>query len=248
MDSRTLTFTTLSLIVGFIGGFVLANKLNGTEIAELRAQTSQRPAANSNTAQSATPGSQPTLTAEELREKIAEADRNSGNFIFQKDLGIALYRYAAMQQDEQMLTEAARILERADSLKPRDFDVLVALGNAHFDIGFYKEDAASFQTARDVYTRALEIRPNDPDVQTDVGISYFIQQPPALDRAAAQLKKVTDANPNHGRSLQFLVQTYIKQNKLPDAEKALARLKSIEPSNPAITDLSTKLSAAQAGS
>jgi tetratricopeptide (TPR) repeat protein len=248
MDTRTITFIVLAAIVGFIGGFVLANKLNGTEIAELRAQTAQRPAANSNSAQTATAGTQPALTTEELRAKITEADENPKNFVFQKDLGVALYRYAAMQQDEQLLAEAARILERADSLKPKDFDVLVALGNAHFDLGFYKEDAKSFQTARDVYTKALEVRPNDPDVQTDFGITYFLQQPPALDKAAAELQKVSAMNPNHGRSLQFLVQTLIKQNKLPDAERALARLKSIDSANPAITDLTSKLSAAQAGS
>jgi tetratricopeptide (TPR) repeat protein len=247
MEKNSVIFIILALVVGFIGGFVLANKLNGSEIAELRAQSAQKPPANSNTM--AQPSSTDvTLTPEELQAKIAEADKNPTNAAYQKDLGIALYRYAAMKQDDDLLIEAVRILERADTLKPKDFDILVALGNAHFDIGFYKEDAAQFQAARDVYTKALQVKPGDVDVQTDFGITYFLQKPPALDKAAAELQKVSELNPNHSRSLQFLVQTYIKQNKLPDAERALARLKSIEPKNPAITDLSTKLSAAQAGS
>jgi tetratricopeptide (TPR) repeat protein len=245
MDTRIITFIALAAIVGFIGGFVLANKLNGSEMAELRAQTAQKQPANTNPVQST---GEATLTAEELQAKIAEADKNPQNFVFQKDLGVALYRYGAMKQDEDLLAEAARILERADALKPKDFDILVALGNAHFDIGFYKEDAKSFQTAREVYTKALEVKPGDADVQTDFGITYFLQQPPALDKAAAELQKVSAMNPNHSRSLQFLVQTLIKQNKLNEAERALARLKSIDPSNSAITDLGIKLSAAQAGS
>src|SRR5688500_16743141 len=139
MDTRSITFIFLAAIVGFIGGFVLANKLNGSQIAELRAQAAQKQPTNRNASQSST-SKEPELTTEEQRAKIAYAYKSPQNFGFQKDLGIALYRYGAMKQDDGLLLEAARILERADSLRPRDFDVLVALGNAHFDIGFYKED------------------------------------------------------------------------------------------------------------
>ena len=189
----------------------------------------------------------PELSEEEIRSKIEEADKNPGNFAFQKDLGTALYRYAAMKQDVASLTQAVRILDRANLLNSKDFDVLVALGNAHFDIGFFEEDAARFQKAREVYGRALGIRPGDADVSTDLGITYFLQKPPAYDKAVAELKKVSETNPKHERSLQFLVQTFIKQNKLPDAEKTLVKLKSINPGSPAITELTSQISAARSG-
>ena len=136
----------------------------------------------------------------------------------------------------------------ANSLNSSDFDVLVALGNAHFDIGFYEKSAASFQTARDVYMKALAVKPGDPDVQTDFGLTYFLQEPPSYDKAAAELAKVSASHPTHERSLQFLVQTYVKQNKVSEAEKALAKLRGVNPANPMISELSSKISAARAGS
>jgi tetratricopeptide (TPR) repeat protein len=244
MHKNTVIFVIVAAVAGFIGGFLLANSLNRSEMATLRAQNGRTETANSNTSQ----GQPETeLTSDEISSKIAEADKNPGNFAFQKDLGIALYRYATMKQDEDLLNESARILDRANALNNRDFDVLVALGNAHFDIGYAKKDNARFQTARDIYSKALEIKPGDPDVSTDRGLTYFFQNPPAYDQAAAELEKISEANPKHQRSLQFLVQAYVKQNKFADAEKALAKLKSINPSNPSIAELTSQITAAQSG-
>lgn len=241
MHRNTIAFVIVAAIAGFIGGFWLANSINRSAVNSLAPQTG---IVNANVSQSS---GQLDLSAEELRGKIAEADRNPDNFAFQKDLGVALYRYAAMKQDAGLLAEAVRILERGNSLNAKDFDVLVALGNAHFDIGFYKKDATSFQKARDVYSKALAVKPGEPDVQTDLGLTYFLQEPPAYDKAVTELTKVSDADPKHERSLQFLVQTFVKQGKLGDAEKALAKIKSINPSNPAITELAAQISAAQSG-
>lgn len=244
MHRNTLAFVIAAAIGGFIAGFWLANSLNRSAGNSTTAAPVQWSNTNSNTAQVA---NETDLTIDELRTKIAEADKNPSNFAFQKDLGTALYRYAAMKQDPSLLNEAVRILERGDSLNPKDFDILVALGNANFDIGFYKRDAASFQKARDLYTRALAINPDDADVKTDFGLTFFLQEPPAYDKAVTELTKVSAANPKHERSLQFLVQTFVKQGKLADAEKALAKIRDINPSNPAIAELTTQISSAQAG-
>jgi len=243
MHRNTLAFVIAAAIGGFIGGFWLANSLNRTALNSLGGQAAQPLSANSTTQSSA----ETDLSSHELRAKIAEADRNPSNFAFQKDLGIALYRYAAMKQDARLLNEAVRILERGKSINAKDFDLLVALGNGHFDIGFYKKDAASFQTARDTYAEALELKPADSDVRTDLGLTYFLQEPPQYDRAVAELTKVSDANPKHDRSLQFLVQAYVKQGKLPEAGTALAKINAINPSNPAIPELTSQISAAQTG-
>jgi len=137
-------------------------------------------------------------------------------------------------------------------LTPREYwtgqfhsDVLVSCGNAHFDIGFAKKDAAEYKKARDIYTDALELKPNDADVSTDLGLTYFLQEPPAYDKAATELQKVVDANPKHTRSLQFLVRVLTKQNKLADADKALAKLKNIDPNYDAIPELTADIAAAR---
>ena len=243
MHKNTILFVIIAAFAGFVGGFWLANSINRSAA---NTAISQKPPANSNSNSLQTKG-EPDLTDDELKAKIAEADKNPDNFAFQKELGIALYRYAAMKQDPSVLAESARILDRANSLNSKNFDVLVAAGNAHFDIGFAKKDAAQYQKAREIYTRVLEIKPGDADVSTDLGLTYFLQEPPAYDKAVAQLQKVSDANPKHTRSLQFLVRVFVKQNKLPEAEKALAKLKGIDPNYDAIPDLTSEISAARGG-
>jgi len=244
MQKNTILYVIIAALAGLIAGFLLTNFFNRSEMNALRAQVEQ-----SKTSKPAdTKGSEDnTLSPDEIKAKIAEADKNPTNLSFQKDLGIALYRYSAMKQDPALLTEALRILTRANSIDDKDFDVLVALGNAHFDTGYDKDDAASFEKARTIYTKALGQKPDDPDVRTDLGLTYFVQKPPDYDKAAAELLRVSRGNPKHERSLQFLVQIYVKQNKPADAEKTLNQLKSINPSNPAIADLTQQVAAAKGG-
>lgn len=233
----------VALFAGFVGGFWLANSINRSAINTAVPQKSTAPSNSANKQAK----EEPELTDEEINAKIAEADKNATNFGFQKDLGTALYRYAAMKQDENLLAEAARILARANSINSKDFDVLVALGNAYFDIGFAKKDATHYQKARDTYSDALAIKPGDADVSTDLGLTYYLQEPPSYDKAAAQLQKVVDANPKHTRATQFLVRVFVKQKKLAEAEKALASLKAIDPNYDAIPDLTSEISAARNG-
>lgn len=242
MEKNTILVATITLLVGFIGGFLLANSINRSEMNAMRAQAG--PSSASNTSQ---PGNNddPSLSQDEIRAKIAEADKNADNFTFQKDLGIGLYRYGAMKQDLGVLAESARILTRANSLDPKDFDVLVNLGNAHFDIGFAKKEQASFENAREFYNKALAIKPDDPNVRTDLGISYYVQPTPDYMRASDELQKVVAANPRHDRSMQFLAQIYVAQNKISEAEKLLAKLKEANPTNPALKDLASQIGAAR---
>jgi tetratricopeptide (TPR) repeat protein len=241
MQKNTLLLVTLALFVGFAGGFWLANSINRS------ATNSGGPLpvpSNSNSQQTK---QDPDLTDDEIKAKIDEADKTPTDFTFQKQLGISFYRYAAMKNDQNLFRQSVRILDRAHSLNPKDLDVLVTLGNAHFDLGFAQKDTAEFQKARETYSKALAVKPGDVDVQTDLGISYFVQEPPDYDKAAAELQKVPDTTEKGSRALQFLVQIFVKQNKLPEAEKTLAKLKTIDPKNDAIPELATLISDAHAG-
>ena len=231
-------FIILGLIGGFAGGFILANKLNASEIATLR---SQSVSTNSNSAKS----TDDTLGNDEIESKIAEADKNPTNFDFQKNLGISLYRYAAMKQQPELIERSMRILERANSLNAKDADVLTTLGNAQFDLGFARKDLALFEKARASYQQALTIKPNDADVQTDLGISYFVQEPPEYDKAVLELQKVAAGNPKHTRALQFLTRAYLKQGKVVDAERTMDKIIEIAPSDPSITELRAAISDAK---
>jgi tetratricopeptide (TPR) repeat protein len=241
MDKNSILLAIVTLLVGFIGGFFLANSINRSEINSMRTQTS-----TISSTPTAANSAEPKLSAEEIRAKVEEADRNPTNFQFQKDLGIGLYRYGASEQDVGILSEAARLLARANSLDGKDVDVLTHLGHAYFDLGFARKDMASFEKARELYVKIIALKPEDADIRTDLGISYYVQPEPDYAKAAVELQKVIDANPRHDRSMQFLAQVYIEQGKLEDAEKLVAKIRGINPSSKSVQDLTAQIERAKA--
>jgi len=245
MDKNTVLYVTAALLLGFIGGFLLANSMNRSEINALRAQPTQATASNSNGSTASADDKEPSLSDAEIQAKIADADKNPANFEYQKNLGTALYKYASMKSLPDLLPDTVRILERADSLNSKDPDVIVALGNAHFDIGFAKKDASEFQKARDDCARALVLRPDDADVQTDNAITWYVQPSPDYAKAVAALERVAAANPKHTRSMQFLAESYIKLGRTADAQKVVDKIKSINPTDSAIPALTKELAGAQ---
>ena len=238
MNSRLLTVAILAAIVGLIGGFLLANGLNRSTLNALKTQLEQRtPGANTATG---TTGDL-TVDPEEIKSKIAEADANPTDFAFQKSLGRGLYRFATIKRDTELIQEAKRILVRANTLDPKDYDVLVDLGNAYFDTGYFRKDSASFKLARETYEKALSVKPTDADVHTDYALSFYVDEPADLKKAAEEFQKALKINPKQERALQFLTSTYIRESDFPAAEKTLAQLKLANPKNDAISGLESQI-------
>ena len=236
MGKKTIWISVLAVIISFIGGFLLANALNRTEIAALQAENGRLKSA------SAQPSAGPDLSTDEIRQRIAEADGNPGNFSFQKNLGLALYRYGAMKQDAGLLTDTSRILERANNLNPKDYEIIVALGNVYFDLGYINKDNKQFQKAREFYEKALSQRPADVDVRTDLGLTYFLENPPQNEKAIEEFQKSLQENPQHEKTLQFLIQAYLKTGKRVEAENSLAELKKINPNAPSLAEIEKQIS------
>lgn len=224
MNTKTAGLLIAAIILSFFGGFYLANTLNRSEIEMLKAGKTPPANLSQNEAEQ-------TLSPEEIRQKIAEADANPGDIQFQKSLGMALYRYAAMKQDARLLSEVSRLLLRVDEKNPNDREVTITLGNLFFDIGYFQKDNESLKKAQQYYQRILTKTPEDADVRTDYGLAYFLQTPPQYDKAFAEFQKSLEANPRHEKTLQFVIQTLIKQNKMKEAETYLARLKEVNPQN-----------------
>jgi len=239
MNSKLFWLSIIAVIISFFGGFYIANSINGNEILKLRAENEQLKKGST----PATPNdsTENTLSDEEIRQKIAEADKSPGNTPFQRNLGLALYRYGLMKKDANLISESARLLQRAYDKDPKDYDVIVALGNAFFDIGFFKKDAQSMQKGRDFYAKALEQKPDDADVKADLGISYYVSTPSDYEKAAAQLQKALETDPKHERALLYMTQTLIKQNKTSEAEKYLSRLKEVNPNTPSMAELTSQM-------
>lgn len=238
MKTKVLLLSIAAVLTSFIAGFLLANALNRGELNALKAENERLNNTQTAARQNETEN---TLTDEEITRKIAEADRNPNNSAFQKDLGLALYRYAAVKQDTKLFTEAARLLYRASELVPQDYDVVVGLGNLYFDVGYYKKSNEEFLKAREFYLKALRQKPNDADVITDLGLTYFLINPAETDKAIAEFQKSLRINPKQEKSLQVLTEALLKQNKTSEAEKYLEILRSVNQNNENLPELTARL-------
>ena len=87
-------------------GTLLANSINRREMNNLRGENERLRVDNSNSS-----GNE--LSNDEIDAKIAEADKDPNNLQYQKNLGTALYQYATMKQDAELLQKSIRLLERA---------------------------------------------------------------------------------------------------------------------------------------
>ncbi len=239
MNGKLFWLSIIAVVVSFFGGFLLANALNRNELSSLRAENERLASSKSQSSESETEFS---LSGEEIREKIVEADRNPKNFAFQKNLGLALYRYAAMKQDAELLAEVGRILTRAYESNRQDYNVTVTLGNIFFDIGYFKKDNEQFQKARAFYQTALEQRPNDVDVRTDLGLTYFLTKPPENDAAFSEFQKSLKINPKHEKTLQVMAQLFLSQNNTGEAEKYIVKLKDVNSNNQFLPQLESQIS------
>lgn len=238
MKSKVLLLSLGAVLISFISGFLLANALNRSELSNLKAENER--SKNNQTVSSQT-DSENTLSESEIDARIAEADKNPKNFSFQKGLGVALYRYAAVKQDTKMLEKVAPLLRRANELDSQDYDVIVALGNLYFDLGYYKKDNREFETAREFYQKALEQRNNDVDTITDLGLTYFLANPPEIEKAVKEFHKSLQINQKHEKTLQVLTQALLSQNKYTEAGRYLEILKEVNQNNEVLPELSAQL-------
>lgn len=224
--------------VGFVLGFLVANSVNRSEINGLRAQLdSQR---TSTSASSEKDG----LSEEEIRDKIAEADQNPKNVTYQKNLGLALYRYGAIKNDSTVIAEAIRLLERASQLTPNDKDIALGLANAQFDFGYSTKDNASLAKARESYRKILSTK-EDVDIRTDLGMTYFLHDPPDDHSAITEFKRVLAADPQNQKALEFVVQSLTRIGNGADAAKYLEALKQAHPTDASIANLQAQLDQVQ---
>jgi tetratricopeptide (TPR) repeat protein len=226
MNTKVVWLSILAVIISFVGGFFFANALNKKEFETLRNENNRLKTTQTNSAQNEP---EQTLSDEEIRAKIAEADRNPNNLEFQKNLGIALYRYASMKQNAELMPEAARLLNRAYEKNPADKDLIVTLGHLYYDIGFFKKDNESLAKAREFYEKILKQTPKDVEIRTDYGLTYFLQNPPEYEKAVAEFQKSLQENPKHEKTLQFMVRALLKQGKTAEAEGFYAKLKEVNP-------------------
>src|SRR5436190_14922353 len=99
MSAKTAWIIVIAALAGAAAGFILANSINRSELSNLRAEN-ERLKTSAPAANSADAGAD--LSEEEINATIARADNNAGDFDTQRNVGVAIYRYGAMKQDEKL--------------------------------------------------------------------------------------------------------------------------------------------------
>jgi cytochrome c-type biogenesis protein CcmH/NrfG len=102
-------------------------------------------------------------------------------------------------------------LKMALTTDPRNFDLLVQLGNLYYD-------KQVFAPAIEYYRRALEVRPSDVSVRTDLGTAYWYSGFP--QNAIAEYKKSLQVDPGHAQTLFNMGVVYRDGMKDPTAAVA----------------------------
>ncbi len=100
----------------------------------------------------------------------------------------------------------------------------VELANLYFD-------AQKFDDAIKWYEAALKLNPNDVNVSTDLGVSYYYTNNP--DKALAQLDRSLKIDPKHAKTLLNIgiVKAFAKQD-LEGASKAWQQVIQLAPDSP----------------
>jgi tetratricopeptide (TPR) repeat protein len=114
---------------------------------------------------------------------------------------------------------------------PNDTEAIRTLGNLNFDI-------QNWQRAQELYARYLEIEPDNPDVMVDLGVTH--RELGQFDQALGLFRQVQQRNPNHWQSYyNEVIVLNFDLKRFDEADKALARLRELQPGNPDVERLAT---------
>ncbi len=120
-------------------------------------------------------------------------------------------------------------LKKAVEAAPKNASLMTELANKLYDAARYNEAILYYQ-------RALKLDPENVNVITDFGTALYYSGRP--DEALAQYDRSLEIDPRHVQSLHNMVIVNLQGKKdMKAASEALARLKSVDPSNPSIPNL-----------
>lgn len=111
---------------------------------------------------------------------------------------------------------------------PNDANAVRQLADLNFNI-------SNWQRAQELYNHYLELKPNDPDVMTDLGITYRETQ--QFDKALDLFRRSKKVAPDHWQSLYNEVVVLMDLKKNDEANQVMAELQKMQPGNPDVAKL-----------
>jgi tetratricopeptide (TPR) repeat protein len=112
---------------------------------------------------------------------------------------------------------------------PQNVVAFVRLGDLHYDVQMW-DQAAGY------YEKAVELKPDDPDVMTDLGVCY--RGMGQLEKALGMFVRANDSNPDHHQSLfNVVIVAGFDLKQWDRADEALRALEAINPKPPRTDEL-----------
>ena len=229
MTRENILYSIIGLFFGYCVAFTLVTYVNlrqeSATLAQGGAQSGNR-----------TPGASGVSAEEQELQKLVEqaemvARQKPQDFDAQKE---AAFANAQLGDYEG----AIDFWLRAKELRPDDYETIVQLGNNNFE-------ARRFETAERWYREALAKKPDDVNVRTDLGLTYFLRKPSDYDRAIAEYRTSLRINPRHEPTLQNLSIALVRKKNFAQAESTIQNLAQVNPTNPALETLRNELEKAR---
>ena len=142
------------------------------------------------------------------------------------------------------MTKPPNFTVRQTKIKPDAADVWVKIGNVYFDSGNDKLDQkqsgnAEFEQAQTWYEKYLAKNPDDINVRTDLGLTFYLRQPADFDRAIKEYRTSLAKNPNHELTLQNLAVALSRKGDTAALEEVVERMRKVNPNNPVVTGVAS---------
>lgn len=248
MRLANLTYTASGVLLGLTLGFVLANNAFRASRGQIPSAGSETGAAvASQTALNAAPAPQTNnsseLSDQELGGAIARADSRPTDVKLQEEIGLAVSRYALLENRFEILPDAVRVLKRAaDSEANRNnFALFAALGGAALVLFEQNGEQNLLNEARAAFQKAAQANSRDANSQIGLGLTYQLAQPADYQTAIEHYRRVLIVDQRNEAALEKLTAALAANKQKAEAEKSLALLKRINAKNRAIQDLEIRI-------
>jgi hypothetical protein len=136
------------------------------------------------------------------------------------------------------MADINRLKEQVEK-NPNDADAILTLANLNYDI-------RNWARSRELYERYLKLRPAQPDVLTDLGVS--LRGVGEFQAAMGRFEEAQKLQAGHWQSLyNEVVVLAFDLKDMPRAQQVLTHLRRLQPDNPEVTRLADEV-AKRAGS
>ncbi|HYJ47200.1 MAG TPA: tetratricopeptide repeat protein [Pyrinomonadaceae bacterium] len=240
--TKNILLSLAGILLGFFLGFTVANfggrprlaanpstaPSSNTTAGPLEpGQGGQLPPGHPNIGDNGAGSAPPAATSAQAQAAMDEADRNPKDFTAQIRAAAIFFQLGSMDKAELYLN-------RSLALKPDDPDALTGMGQTKYETGDYAGAATYFE-------KVLAKNPADADLRTDLGNTYAKRTPPDYARAMTEYRKALESDPKNEQALEGLANSALLKGDKATARDAVDKLASVNPSNPALSSLRSKL-------